>query len=225
MSMFNMGGGIQTASISTSVSNYLKAGIHEVVFKGIEPVEGADAFIIKFETPDGLMIHNERMFAPRSTERPENNGIPSPSEIENFLVKCKLLIKALDPELFEKIEKDGSKFAAPDFDGFVKLLKKYLDKKVDTVTHIKLLPTKGTFVGFPYSVARINKEGVLYINNNFIGDDLTLTAYETKRIEDAANAKPTDMSKRSSSVDIDSIKDEFPDVDTADEDDDDGLPF
>ena len=218
-----MGGSIQAAGIVTNnSSNYLKAGIHEVVFKGIEKVENADAAILKFETPDGTLVHNERLFAPRDSERKSSTFGPSPSELEQFLSKCKCIIKALDPELFDKIEKDGSKFTAPDFDGFIALLKKYLDKKIGTTTNIKLIPTKGNYVGFPGFPARLSKEGNLYIGNNFIGDGLTLTAKEIKDIETAATAKPTDMSKKT--TDLDDIADDF-DVKPADKDDDDDLPF
>lgn len=224
MSMFSMGGSIQAAGIVSNSSNYLKAGIHEVVFKGIEMVEGADAFILKFETPDGTASHNERFFAPRSGERKESSYGATPSEFEQFLSKCKCLIKALDPELFDKIEKDGDKFAAPDFAGFVKLLKKYLDKRIDTVTHIKLIPTgKGNYVGFPGFPARIGKDGQsLYIANNFIGEGLVLTAAEVKKIDEMAAAKPTDMSSRENADILSDMEDDFK---TEDKDDDDGLPF
>lgn len=224
MSMFNMGGSVQTAGIvSNNSGNYLKAGIHEVVFKGIEPVEGSEAMILKFETPDGSMVHNERIFAPRNTERSDSQYGQNPSELEQFLSKCKCIIKALDPDLFAKIEKDGDKFSAPDFDGFVKLLKKYLDKKVDTTTKIKLVPTNGQYVGFPGFPARISKDGNLYISNNFIGDNLVLTAAESRKIDEAANAKPTDMSKTHDNDDLMGIADDYKDV--ADDDDPDGLPF
>ena len=223
MSMFSMGGAVQAAGIvSSNSNNYLKAGIHEVVFKGIEPVEGSEAIIVKFETPDGSMVHNERIFAPRNTERSESQFGPNPSELEQFLSKCKCLIRALDPDLFAKIEKDGDKFAAPDFDGFVKLLKKYLDKRIDTKTNIKLIPTNGQYVGFPGFPARISKEGNLYISNNFIGDGLVLTAAEVRKIDAAANATPTDMSKKVENDDLMGIADDFSDVS---DDDPDGLPF
>lgn len=224
MSMFNMGGAIQTAGIATNNSgNFLKAGIHKVLFKGIEQVEGSDAMILKFETPDGSQIHNERIFCPRSTERGSSQFGPTPSEFEQFLSKCKCLIKALDIDLFNKIEKDGDKFQAPDFAGFVALLKKYLDKKVDTEVDIKLIPTQGQYVGFPGFPARISKDGNLYIANNFIGDNLVLTAAEVKKIENAETAKPTDMSTKSDNSDLKELMGDF-EVDTNDSDPD-GLPF
>ena len=223
MSMFSMGGSIQAANISTNNSNFIKAGIHEVVFKGIELVESADAAIVKFEAVDGSAIHNERLFSPRSGDRGSSSFGPTPSEFEQFLSKCKCIIRALDPELFEKIEKDGDKFSAPDFESFVKLLKKYLDKKVGATTHIKLIPTgKGSYVGFPGFPARLSKDGDLYIANNFIGDNLVLTAAEVKKIEEVANARPTDMKKTDNSG-LDEIADDY--VTESKDDDDDDLPF
>lgn len=226
MSMFSMGGSIQAASISINNSNFIKAGIHEVVFKGIELVETADAAIIKFEAVDGSAVHNERLFSPRSGERGDSSYGKTPSEFEQFLSKCKCIIKALDPDLYEKIEKDGDKFTAPDFESFVKLLKKYLDKKVGATTHIKLVPTgKGNYVGFPGFPARLSKDEKLYIANNFIGDNLVLTAAEVKKIDEVANARPTDMKKADNSG-LDDIADDFNVTDpTAGDDDEDGLPF
>lgn len=226
MSMFNMGGAVQTAGIATNNSgNFLKAGIHKVVFKGIEQVEGAEAMILKFETPDGAQVHNERVFSPRNAERGESQYGPTPSEFEQFLSKCKCIIKALDKELFDKIEKDGSRFSAPDFTGFVALLKKYLDKKVGTEVDIKLIPTQGQYVGFPGFPARISKDGNLYIANNFIGENLTLTAAEVRKIEAAATATPTDMSKKTDNSDLAGMLDDFETPSSEDDEDPDGLPF
>lgn len=220
MSMFNMGA-VKGAGIA-SANNYLKSGIHEVVFKGINKVEGSESMELLFETPDGSSTHKERIFAPQSAERGTSQFGPTPSQMEQFLAKVKCIIGALDPDLYDKIEKDGEKFDAPDFDGFVKLLKKYLDKKVGTTTYIKLIPTSGNFVGFPGFPARINRDGDLYIGNKFIGEGLVLTAQEAKRIEEAANAKPTSMAKKEDNSDLDDIAKDFPDMD---DDDNDGLPF
>lgn len=221
MSMFNMGA-VKGAGIASGTNNYLKAGIHEVVFKGINKVDGSESMELLFETVDGTQTHKERIFAPQSADRGESQFGPTPSQMEQFLSKVKCIIGALDKDLYDKIEKDGEKFNAPDFDGFVNLLKKYLDKKVGSTTYIKLIPTNGNFVGFPGFPARINRDGDLYIANKFIGEGLVLTAQEVKRIEEAANAKPTPMAKKESNSDLDAIMEDFPAVD---DDDEDKLPF
>lgn len=221
--MFNMGG-VATAKVVSS--NFLKAGIHDVVFKGIDKADGFNALELRFEAVDGSGVHNERLFEPRSNERKESQYGPNPAESEQFMCKVKQIIDALDPDLAKNIENDGSKFAAADFDGFIALLKKYLDKRVGTQTQIKLVPTTGNFVGFPGFVARLSKDGALYMTTKVIGDNLTLSAKEKTAIDNAAMAKPTDM--RQAVNDLADLKDDFP-VNNVDagpvEDDDDGLPF
>lgn len=220
MSMFNMGG-VATAKVVSN--NFLKAGIHHVVFKGIDKTDNFNAMELRFEAVDGSGVHNERFFEPRSNERTESQFGTNPAESEQFMCKVKQVIDALDPDLAKKIEQDGSKFAAPNFDGFITLLKKYLDKKVGTETYIKLIPTTGNYVGFPGFVARLSKDGVIYMNNKVIGENLVLTPKEATMIENAAAAKPTDMRK---AVNNDELADLADDFDTSvDKDDDEELPF
>lgn len=217
MSMFNMGGVKDTKVAS---SNFLGAGIHKVIFKGIDKAENYNALELRFEAVDGSGVHNERIFEPRSDERTESQYGPNPSEAEQFMCKVKQVIDALDPNLGKKIETEGDKFQAPSFDGFIALIKKYLDKVVGTETSIKLVPTTGNFVGFPGFIARLNKDGNLYMNNRIIGDDLVLTAKEVKQIENQKTAKPTNMRKMDD--ELADLKDDFP-VDSSDNEDD--FPF
>ena len=221
MAMFNMGVVKDTKVVS---GNFLRAGIHDVIFKGIDKTEGFSALELRFEAVNGGGIHNERIFEPRSEERTEGQYGPNPSEAEQFMCKIKQIIDALDPELARKIENQGEKFSAPNFDGFITLLKKYLDGKVGTQTQIKLVPTSGNFVGFPGFIARLNKDGVLYMSTKVIGQNLVLTAKEKTAIENAENAKPTDMRKNTG--ELDDLMSEFSTSETpqsaAEEDD---LPF
>lgn len=224
MSMFNMGGVMNAKVVS---SNFLRAGIHNVIFKGIDKAEGSvSAIELRFEAVDGSGIHNERIFEPRSAERTQSQYGTNPSEAEQFFCKIKQVISALDPELAHRIDVEGDKFAAPTFEAFIALLKKYLDSKVGTQTQIKLVPTTGNFVGFPGYIARLSKDNVLYMTTKVIGNDLVLTAKEKAAIEAAAAAKPTDM--RQNSGELDDLRGEF-DVpedkseNVADESDD--LPF
>ena len=113
MSMFNMGG-VKDAKVVSN--NFLRAGIHNVIFKGIDKADGFNAIELRFEAVDGSGIHNERIFEPRSEERTQSQYGTNPSESEQFMCKIKQVIDALDPELAHKIEADGDKFAAPDFD-------------------------------------------------------------------------------------------------------------
>lgn len=198
MAMFNMGG-VKDARVLSN--NFLRAGIHNVIFKGIDKAEGFSAIELRFEAVDGSGVHNERIFEPRSEERTQSQYGANPSEAEQFMCKIKQVIDALDPELARKIETEGDKFAAANFDAFIVLLKKYLDKKVGTQTQIKLIPTSGNFVGFPGYIARLNKDGGIYMTTKVIGNDLVLTAKEKTAIDAAANAKPTDMRQRNDELD------------------------
>lgn len=215
MSIFSMG-----AAKGVSVaSSFLPAGIHKVRFTGMNLANAGESNVVefKFESVNGAGIHNERIFEPRSSERTTSQFGENPSEAEQFTLKISQIISALDPELAKKIDENGDRFQAPDFPSFVNLLKKYLDNKVGTETFIKLVPS-GNYVNFPRYVASINKDGVLYINNKFIGDNLVLTPKEARSIEEASRAKPTSMAEADD--EIDEIKNSFKDAKIDDE-----MPF
>lgn len=216
-------GSVMNAKIVSN--NFLRAGIHNVIFKGIRKADGTNSAIeLQFEAVDGSGVHNERIFEPRSAERTQSQYGTNPSEAEQFSCKIKQVIGALDPELYNRIENEGDKFAAPTFDKFIELLKKYLDSKVGTQTQIKLVPTSGNFVGFPGYIARISKDNILYMTTKVIGKDLVLTAKEKAAIEAAENAKPTDM--RQKNDELADLREDFEVADrenVADENDD--LPF
>lgn len=198
-------GGVKDAKVVSG--NFLRAGIHDVFFKGIDKADGFSAIELRFEAVDGSGIHNERIFEPRSEERTQSQYGTNPSEAEQFMCKVKQVIDALDPELAHKIETEGDKFAAASFDAFIALLKKYLDKKVGVQTQIKLVPTTGNFVGFPGFIARLSKDNVIYMTTKVIGENLVLTAKEKTAIDTAANAKPTDMRQRGN--ELDDLRGEF----------------
>lgn len=215
MSIFSMG-----AAKGVSVaSNFLPAGIHKVRFTGMNLANAGESNVVefKFESVNGAGIHNERIFEPRLNERTTSQFGENPSESEQFTLKISQIISALDPELAKKIDENGDRFQAPDFPSFVNLLKKYLDNKVGTETFIKLVPS-GNYVNFPRYIASINKDGVLYINNKFIGNNLALTAKEARSIEEASRAKPTSMAEADD--EIDEIKNSFKDAKIDDE-----MPF
>ncbi|MEG0773575.1 hypothetical protein [Clostridium sp.] len=203
-------------------SNFLRAGIHDVIFKSIDKATEYNAIELKFEAVDGSGIHNERIFEPRSEERTQSQYGINPSEAEQFMCKIKQIIDALDPELSRKIETEGDKFTSPNFEAFIVLLKKYLDKKVGTQTQIKLVPTTGNYTGFPGFIARISKDGAIYMGTKVIGDALTLTSKEKNAIDTAASATPTDM--KSKTTELDDLREDFTVKEDSSTNDDD-LPF
>ena len=217
MGKFSMKGVKDTKVMST---NYLKAGIYNVIFKGVDKSENFNALELKFDAVDGSGTHTERIFEPRSEERTESQYGTNPSETEQFMCKIKQIIDAINPELGKEIEDNPSKLDVTSFDMFVNLLKKYLNTKVGVETQIKLIPTSGNFVGFPGFIARVNKDGNLYMTTKIIGNNLTLTAKEKNLIDEENNAKPTNMNSKSSDNELEDLKDDFPETPS-----DDDLPF
>lgn len=211
-------GAVQDTKVAGS---FLKAGIHNVIFKGIDKIKikDMDALEIRFVTESGD-AHNEHIFAPTSDKREEGQFGLSPSRTEQFMCIIKQIISALDPDLAKKLETDGDKFAAPTFDGFVSLLKKYLDKKIGAKTQIKLVPNRSGYPQFPGYIAALSKEGNLYMKTKIIGDNLVLTPREKAAIEAADKARPTNMANKDELADI---RDDFEDAAKTDPQDD--LPF
>lgn len=220
MSMFNVTSGVANVQVRAA-ANYLRAGVHNVKFTGVNKGDNAAYTTIEFgfEDADGA-THTERLFAPTSAERQQNRfnaAIEDPSQAEQFLCKLMHIISALAPDVFEKIQTGKVKFeAGDDFDLLIRMVKKILDPKVGTEVQIKLVPN-GRFVGFPGFPARIDKNGNLYLSTSFIGQDLTLSAWEKAQIDKANTAKPTDMATRDTK--------ELDDLDTEGTSDDDDLPF
>ena len=223
MGMFNAQGSVN-AQVRTSAT-YLQAGIHNVKFTGVNKGDNPAYSTIDFAFEDeNGAVHTERMFEPTSNERQMNrfnNAVEDPSQAEQFMCKLMHIIHALNPEIHAKIQNGTLKFDPANFDALVVLVKKILDPKVGTEVQIKLVPN-GRFVGFPGFPASINKDGDLYLKTAFIGQDLTLSAYEKAQIDKANQAKPTDMSK-TTSTDLDEL-DELENDDTKEGVDDD-LPF
>ena len=114
-------------------STFLRGGIHNVTYKGIEWVasqsEGnSDAFVLLFETKDGIQ-HRETIFDPSNisncTQRATTQYGENPSEMENFMVKITQIINALNPELGAKIAA-GEKIEVSSFKALAKYLKENL---------------------------------------------------------------------------------------------------
>lgn len=61
---------------------------------------------------------------------------------------------------------------------------------------VKFVPQSNGFVSMPSFPARITRNGDLGIATRIIGQNLTLTPSELKRIEAAQNATPTNMASQ-----------------------------
>ena len=223
MGMFDVAG---AANVQVRKSGqYLQAGIHTVKFVSVEKNDSYSAIDFTFENEQGT--HTERLFEPQSATRQPNrfnSAVEDPSQAEQFMCKLMQIIQVLSPENYAKMQADPKKYSAPDFDALTRMVKKLLENSIGTETQIKLLPN-GRFVGFPGFPARIDKNGNLYLSTSFIGADLTLTPYEKNQIDKALTAKPTKM-ETIATDELLGMDEELSDItDTADNTEDDGLPF
>lgn len=174
--------------------------IHDVEFKGVEYVKfqgkkdtSAEYQVmrVKFANKDG--VFEETRFCPKDGDevRPENNGRQSPSSLENFTFFIAQLGEQLAPERYAKFK--GRKYSLPgDFERMVKEFGEVVKPAVGKTFQLKLIANKKGEAVLPYFV-NINREGVAYPSNNFIGAKLFFTPYELQTMEKQKNAAPTPM--------------------------------
>lgn len=182
--------------------------IHVVKFDGAEapefqgkkdPTMNYKVLRLKFSNDEGTFEHT--IFEPREQdfERGENtferdgstNKIPTPSNVESFMLLLKHLIDAILPDLAAKIDSGEQPLGGKDWDQLRNNMVKVLEKGVGVETSIKLITDNKGEPRFPGFFAAVNKEGKAYIRNNFIGKNLGFTAYEKTRIKNQTSAKPT----------------------------------
>lgn len=118
------------------------------------------------------------------------------------MVSVRQILDALDPSLGKSIDDDdvqvkGKKVNIKnlDFKQLVALVKILTDPFIGTELEIKLIPGNNGFTDIPGFPARITRNGVLGISTRFIGHDLVLNQSEQRKIDAAANARPTNMTK------------------------------
>ncbi|MDA3855090.1 MAG: hypothetical protein PF569_02440 [Candidatus Woesearchaeota archaeon] len=155
---------------------------------------------IKFSNEDGAFENT--VFEPREEDfnRGESkftnkNGneekIPQPSNVESMMLLFKHMIDAFAPTVGKEIDEGKKQIAAPDWDKLRVVVKKILDTGKDSESKIKLIKTKSGEARFPGFFAAINREGTVYVRNNFIGTKVAFTPYELTRIQKEKEAVPT----------------------------------
>ena len=77
-----------------------------------------------------------------------------------------------------------------DFSKLVEIVKKALATAVNKTTTIKVIGDNKGYAAVPNFI-NINKEGGAYISNNWVGENLAFSAYELKKKDSQAAAKPT----------------------------------
>ena len=158
--------------------------------------------ILKFSTEQGTFEHT--IFAPNPAKdfartetkyTDKNTGvegtIPQPSNVESMMLLFKHAIDAINPTIAKAID-DGSKpLTAPDWNGLRILVAKILDAGKGKEIQIKLLKNNKGEAQFPGFFTAINRDGKPYIKNNFIGQNLAFTTFESARIAKEIAATPT----------------------------------
>lgn len=179
--------------------NFLQAGVHNATFKGIDKdtftSQGGENFTTMAITFDieGFGEYKHRLFEPKSTDRQDNSWGQSPSQVEQFFVTLKHVFDTVNPTVGKQLG-DGTSDIEGNFEQIIAKCKTYAADFVGKTTKVKMLPQKSGFNQFPSYPARITQNsGNLVLGTKFIGEDLTLSAYELQAIEKAKNARPTDM--------------------------------
>lgn len=205
--------------------SFLQAGIHNATFTGIDKdtfkANSGEEFTTMAVTFDveGFGEYKHRLFEPKSADRTDNTWGQSPSPVEQFFVTLKHIFDTVNPTVGQAIG-EGTSDLEGSFDQIIAKAKAYAKDFVGKTTKVKMLPQKSGFNQFPGFPARITQNGNLVLGTKFIGDDLTMSAYELQAIEKAKNAKPTNMASRPMGNVMGNIAD---DIATADDVDD--LPF
>ena len=184
-------------------------GIYKVKFTGAEiatfkgskdPSVEYKVLRFNFENEDGY--YSESLFFPKEGDdvdrEYENNGgkMKFPSTFKVTMSTVKQTLQVLSPKGWEAVQKASAKFKS--FDDVANAAIKVLDKVKGTETEIKLVGrvSKGKVVAKIPTIIRYNKEGELYVSDNYIGTKLYFTDYEEGERNKYLNAKPTTPSPK-----------------------------
>lgn len=131
------------------------------------------------------------------------NKIPQPSNFETMMLFVKHTMDSFAPAIAAQIDAGKKEIAAPDWDTFRKLVKKIFESDKTRETKVKLIKNKKGEGIFPGFFSAVNRDGVAYVRNNFIGEKVAFTAYEMKKIQDEANAAPSQMQNSAADLEVD----------------------
>ncbi len=208
--MENFNFGSFAAETTVSSSNYLRPyTIYDnVKFDGIDgPVTGTSAngnnwtrYDIKFSCSEGT--YKESIFAPtqKSLERrtvTNSNGHESilPSDFERTVEFFKYVIRNYNPAGYDKFVAVLPKLST--FDQFIEAFKKCIGNPTTTLK-FKLGARNNngrTFAAIPNFLAINSQTNTVFIRDQFLGDKVTLSAWELNKKKELESAKPTKMAE------------------------------
>lgn len=197
-----------TPAVSTSKKRLAPWNIYPVTFNGCEIVEfdgkkdttqHYKTLRVSFEGENGY--YTETIFFPKESDgvrqkyqNSQGHEYETPSNWERTKTFIAQLATVLNPKGFEKMQEMSSKFKG--FEDMCKALIAITDPKKGTKTNLKLVGrTKqdGTVEPVLPKFVVVNKEGELFVSDNFIGENLYFTPYEEGKRAEFQNAKPTKM--------------------------------
>lgn len=190
----------------------LSPGIHKAKFNGLaldsitSQKDGSTYKVMSLLLDvDGYGEFVSNFFEPRSNERTESQFGPNPSPAEHFMIALRQIFDAVNPKIGEGIDNQTVKLTGS-FDDIVKTAAKWTASSIGTEVEVKLIPQSNGFAAIPSFPARINRAGALGIATRFIGHNLTLSQSEQRKIDQANNARPTNMTS-SSDTTLDGLAD------------------
>lgn len=202
---FNFGSLASTEAVSNKQPMLEPWGIYDVKFAGAtkdtvqgvkDPSQTYQILRIKFENADGY--YEQSLFYPKDGDdkRPtytaaDGHEYQGASSFERTMSFIAQVASVLNPEGYKKMQAASSKFKSFDnvADAFIKIMTPVIGKETKLKVcgrnvDGRVLPTIGKFLG-------VNKKGELFVSDNFIGNRVFFSSYETKRMNEYKNAKPT----------------------------------
>lgn len=188
--------------------------IHEVTFEGAtkeqfdnkqDETQPYKVLRLKFSNENGTFEHT--VFEPRDEDFERKNStfndkktgapisIPNPSNVESMMLLFKHVIDAVTPEIGKKIDNKEIDLGGRNWEELRDNMVAIFEKGKGAKTSIKLLNDNKGYPRFPGFFAGVGKDdNRAYIRNNFVGNKLGFSPYETTRINNEMKAKPTAMS-------------------------------
>lgn len=195
MATFNL-----TNTKATAITRVQPWTINEVQFKGVEERSGNTkdggvwkAIQFKFAGANG--VFEPMFFCPKEDGDQRMTGETAgrkwelPSAVEQLQFTIAHVVGTLAPANFEKLQNISIELPK-DFSKLVDVVKKATASAVNKTTNIKVIGDNKGYAAVPNFIS-INREGVAYISNNWVGENLAFTASELKKKEAQAKAKPT----------------------------------
>lgn len=208
---FNLNIANNQSSISTKKNTRLAPyAIHHVTFDGAEIKTGTSKMGNDFKLLQLAFSNAEgsaemSIFWPnpeRDGERVEREAMDghkylTPSNWDQTYTVLTQTLEVLNPDGFKKMQELSAKFTKVDqfIEAFVKLVNKAIGAEADIKLNGYVNKQGYMQLTFP-RLAGINKQGELFVADNYIGHgNLGLSDYELRRAKELINPQPTKMPK------------------------------